>query len=173
MMKLFNLNGARELESVLKELPSKVGYKVLTATAKSGGAVVKKEIKARAPYNPKRKKGKHLRDTIRIQKKHRTNDLVLVGPTSEAPHAWLVTHGSGPRKFKKPHSVKLGGHVVRITHSGTMPANPYIQDGAEAAAKGAFDKMGTRLGDLIEKAALKLAGRYKTSGAAPGRRFRR
>lgn len=172
-MKLFQLDGAKELESVLKELPRQIGYKVLYASARSGGAVVKKEMKARAPYNPKRKKGKHLRDTIRVQKKHRTNDLVLVGPTSEAPHAWLVTHGSGPRKFKKPHSVKLGGHVVKVTHSGTMPSNPYVQDAAEASAKSAFDKMGTRLGDLVEKAALKLAGRYKTSGAASGRRYRR
>lgn len=172
-MELFQLNGAKELESVLKELPSKVGYKALLAASRSGGAVVKKEMKARAPYNPKRKKGTHLRDTIRVQKKHRTNDLVLVGPTKEAPHAQLFTHGSGPRKFKKPHSVKLGGQVVKVTHSGTMPANPYLQDAAEASAKSAFDKMGTRLGDLIEKAALKLAGRFKTSGAAAGRRRRR
>lgn len=171
-MELYKLNGAKELESVLKELPRQVGQKVLLATTRSGGAVVKQEIKSRAPYNPKRKRGKHLKDTIRIQKKHRTNDLILVGPTSEAPHAWLVTHGSGLRKFKKPHSVKLGSHVVKVTHSGTMPANPYIQDAAEASAKSAFDKMGARLGDLIEKAALKLAGRYKTSGAAPGRRHR-
>jgi len=172
-MKLYALNGASELESILKELPRQIGHKVLAAATRSGGAVVKKEIKARAPYDPKRKRGKHLRDTIRVQKKHRTNDLMLIGPTSEAPHAQLVTHGSGPRKFKKPHSVKLGGHVVKVTHSGTMPANSYIQDAAEASAKGAFDKIGTRLGDLIEKAALKLAGRYKTSGAAPGRRWRR
>jgi len=171
-MKLFTLNGASELDSLLKELPRQISKKVVLAAARSGGSVIRKEMKARAPYNPKRKRGKHLRDCLKIQKKHRTNDLVLVGPTSEAPHAWLVTHGSGPRKFTKPHTVKLGNQVVKVTHAGTMPANPYLQDAAEASAQGAFDKIGQRLGDLIEKAAIKLAGRYKTSGAAPGRRRR-
>jgi len=173
MDQTYKLQGASELDSVLRELPLRVTKKVVAAATRSGGVVVKKAIRARAPYNAKRKTGTHLRDTIKVQKMHRTNDIMLVGPT--APHAQLVTHGSGPRKFKKPHTVKLGGNVVKVTHSGTMPANPYIQEAARDSHKSALDKIGGRLGDLIEKAAVKLAGRYKTSGAAPSqaRRFRR
>jgi len=173
MEELYKLNGADELEKVLKELPRAVAGKVVLGATRSGAAILRKVIRKNAPYDPKRKRGKHLRDTIRAQKKHRTNDLYLVGPTHEAPHAHLVTHGTGPRKFKKPHRVKLGSKTVRVTHSGRMPANPYIQNSAAEARQSVFDKIGHRLGDLIEKAATKLAGRYKTSGAAPGRRFRR
>jgi HK97 gp10 family phage protein len=158
----FQILGAREIDKLLKDLPFVMRKKVVASAVRSGGTIIAKEARRLAPYDPKRKSGRHLKDEIIVRKKRRTNDIYQVGPSSLVPHAHLVEFGTGPRTFKKPHWVNLGGNWVFVEHAGQMPANPFMRRAVAAKSQAAIDKIGERLGIGIEKQAQVLAGKYRT-----------
>ncbi len=166
----FSIAGASEMDKILKEMPFVVRKKVIAAAVRSGAAIIRKEAKRLAPYDENRKRGEHLRDHIVVRKKRRTNDIYQVGPDRAVPHAHLVEFGTGPRVFKEPHRVKLGGKWVEVTQAGVMPAKPFLRPAVDNKGHEAIAKIGERMGLLIDKAAEKLAGKYRTSGLAANKR---
>jgi len=171
----FSIDGAAELDKVLQALPPKLRKKVLGPATRSGALIIRKEAESLAPYDEGRESGAHLKDEIIARKKRRTNDIYQVGPSSRVPHAHLVEYGTGPRVFKNPHWVLLGGYNwVYVTHAGTMTPQPFLRPAVDNKGREAVDKIGQRLGELTERWAARLAGEYKTSGLRPSkRRYRR
>lgn len=179
----FKIEGARELDKVLSELPLQLRRRVVANATRAGGRVLAKEMKRQAPYDPKRRRGVHLRDSIVVRKKRGTNDIILVGPSNHAYHAHLVEFGTGHRTFGKARMskgvrvekrdrairVNLNGRWVTLTHSGRMPANPFMRRSLAIAGRAAIDKIGENLARGIERVAVRLAGRYGTSGLATSR----
>jgi HK97 gp10 family phage protein len=47
--------------------------------------------------------------------------------TSAGYHAHLVEFGTGPRQLSKPRPVQIDGKWVTITHTGSMPARPFLR----------------------------------------------
>lgn len=172
----FSITGADEIEKVLKEMPFVVRRRVVAAAVRSGAAVIRKEARRLAPKDEKRGQGVHLSDPkgIIVKKKRGTNDIYQVGPSKEVPHGHLVEFGTTHRQLKKPRWFNLNGRWVYLTHSGTMPAKPYLRPAVDNKGREAIKKIGERFGVLIPKHAEKLAGKYRTSGvAASKRRYRR
>jgi len=169
----FSIAGAAEIDAVLKALPLKIRKKVIGPATRSGAQIIRKEAEKLAPYDQDRERGVHLKDEIIVRKKRRTNDIYLVGASNRVPHAHLVEFGTGPRPFKKPHWVLLGGfNWVYVRHAGSMTPQPFLRPALDNKAREAIDKIGQRLGDLTERWAERLAGAYKTSGLRPGKRRR-
>lgn len=147
----FKIEGARELDAVLKRLPDKISEKVLVAAVRAGATVVAKDMKRRV-----RVRFGKLRDSIVVRKAPRKKygrrkGLVVIGflkPTSRRAH--LIEFGT--------------------RHS---PAFPFIRPALAANGGEAIDTIGHKLARDVDRAAEKLAGRYATSGLRPGRRRRR
>jgi HK97 gp10 family phage protein len=160
------ISGLKEFDAVLRELPEQVKKRVMSTAVRSGGTVIKNEMKRRAPYNARRRKGHHLREAIMVRKHPGTRDIYRVGANytmrgPSAPHAHLVELGTKPRKLKKPRRIYLGGKWRLVTHTGRMPASHFMRKSVEASAQQAGRKMAEILSRGIERTALQLAGKYR------------
>jgi HK97 gp10 family phage protein len=74
-----------------------------------------------------------------------------------ARHAHLVEFGTGPRSLKKPRTVLLGGRMVTITHTGQMPARPFLRPAFDAAKREALDIFATEVWKELVKVSGRLA----------------
>ena len=166
----FSIEGASEIDAILKELPFVMRKKVVASAVRSGAGIIRKEAATLAPRSSRRRAGRHLADEIIVRKKRRTNDIYEVGPSNAVPHAHLVEFGTGPRRFKEPRKVNIGGEWVIVEHTGQMPASPFLRPAVDNKGQAAIDKIGERLFVGIEREAGKLAGRYFDSGLRPRKR---
>lgn len=130
------------LDNLLKKLealevkPAKV-RKILL----KGAQIIKDEARTLAPYDDKREKGIHLRDSIFAMSKPRfTEDMSAIAAISfkRAPHAHLVEYGTGPRPG-----------------TGSMPAHPFWRPAIDNKKNEVSDTVTEGLKDLIEEAVKK------------------
>jgi len=108
-----------------------VGEVPNTAAAKAvfhkAGLVVRKYAMYFAPYDPKRKKGTHLREAILVSDGPLAFTDVLVTVRYRrpgAPHAHLIEFGtvkSGAHPFMRPAAATAAGEVQAIIHKELMP----------------------------------------------------
>lgn len=149
----FKIEGAGQLESVLKKLPAEVAAKVSEGAVRAAAALVRDEAIARAPirsqpgvkYDRKGKSGRarlpgHLKRSIRVKKVRRSGKSVH----------YVVTVG---RAFYGMFS-EFG--------TSRQAARPWFRPALDASASRALDRLGLYLGKGIEREAEKLAGRHRT-----------
>lgn len=120
----FTLDGAKELEGLLKEFPVRIQRDIVNAAGRAGATVLKKHIKRNVKTNRSIRSGRLYR-SIKVRKAKGLHGVFHI--YSDAPHAHLVEYGTAPRRFKRPRFVNLGGRIVRIEHSGSMPAKPFFR----------------------------------------------
>lgn len=160
----FRIEGARELERVLRQLPKKIGRRVLASAVRSAAEIVRREAAARAPVRAEAglkriSKGKAatrapgflkaniIKKTLRGSSE--AHAAVMVGPRREAYYGWIVEFGD----------------------SRNVP-RPFLRPAFDAKVGEAINKMGTQLGKNIERAAKRLAGPLAKSGLVRRRRRR-
>lgn len=127
MAKGFEMKGFEEIEKVLAALPDKLGPQVLTRTLRKAAKPLTDEAKRLVP-----KRSGELAKSIGVvaAKDFGNYTGVYVGPRRGiygGHHAHLVEYGTAMRKLDKPTLIKIGGKLVTITHTGTMPAKPFMR----------------------------------------------
>ncbi len=154
------IQGSRELERVLRQLPRKVSADVMRRSLRVGANLVRKEAIARAPMQDlislrnkravfaKRKYG-HLKQNIRVATRvHRGGAVTASIHTGRAFWGLFLEFGT---RF--------------------MAARPFLTPAFEAKQQEALDRVGDRLGKNIENAAAILAGSYSQMSKAFRRRL--
>lgn len=136
------IDGFKEAEKLLKQLPERTQNRVLQAAVTSGAREVRKAVKAAAPQStdaersPASKKYGRLRDNIRVIRLRRV-----------------------PRGTKAAR-VDMGNAfwgLILALGSRYIPANPWFSNAFNGATAAGFAKMRDTLVDRIEKEAVKLA----------------
>lgn len=141
------IQGARELDRVLKKLPKQVRGKVLRQALMAGARVIAKAMRARVPEVTG--VGKKSIATRRDREGERGGASVAakVGPLRRAFYLMF-------REFGTSH----------------QPARPWARPAFEESKRAALDKIGKALGKSIKKAAARLAGPLAKSGLVKRRR---
>lgn len=144
-----------------------------------GGEVVQRHAKKLAPVDKRRKTGEHMRDTIITKVKTYAKSgktASIIGPASyRAPHKHLVEFGS--KAVKRPavkgdplafRWAKLGGRMVRVRHTGKMPAFHFMERASEKSRAEVRQVMASTFRDSLKRAAnkearavSKIAGKFK------------
>lgn len=167
----FELVGMKEFDRLLSQLPKAMGKSVIRRALTKAAQPVEAEYKANIPESGKARSGRSLKDKTRVttvlnknQKRGRQRDPsrveVFVGST--APHAHLVEFGTGPRKLKVPRKVQLGNNFVLITHTGQMPARPYLRQAWDAKKGEAMNILKKELWNQLMKAVQRLRKRAES-----------
>lgn len=138
MATTIKIEGARELERVLKRLPDKVTRKVIEGSLRKGARIIAKEAKNLVPV--------------------RTGEL-------RASITVAAARGKGRRGRVKPGTISVGfrrpvSARAHLTEFGTRDtrAQPFLRPALIKKGSAAIDKIGESLGPAIEKEAVKLAG---------------
>jgi len=140
----FELQGMKELDRMLKQLPRSMSKTVMRNTLKKAAKPIQVEAKMNAPVGATG----NLKDSIVISTKlkkgqrraaMRLGEVVMyVGST--APHAHLVEFGTVPRQQK-------GGKFT-----GQMPANPFFRNAWDAKKDEAYKILQTDVWKELDKA---------------------
>ena len=143
----FRIEGAEELEKVLKLLPKELEKKALDSAFKAGANIVAQDAKGRVPVDTG-----ELRDAIVVRKarsRQRSKGIIAVVG------------------IKKPTSRR-----AHLTEFGTKnaAAKPFLRPAIDIKGQDAIAVIGRKLKENIEKTATKLAGKFETSGLARRRR---
>lgn len=179
----FQMEGLKELEQMLDKLSKSMAKTVLRNALKKAGQPIAEAAKSMVPTGPTG----NLRDSITVSTKlrrsqrpggyrDRTAVNVYVGNDyTKGPHAHLVEFGTGMRKLARPRAIRLGEKVVLITHTGQMPATPFMRPAFDATKKKALDIFVKEVAAQLLKAAARLKKRAATGklGAAQMRALRR
>jgi len=147
------IQGAKELDRVLKRLPERVARNVLRGAVRKGAKVIEDEIRRRTPVGAtgNLKASITQRGVRQVDKRTLTRQVgSFKGGKFKGYHAHLVEFGT----------VK-------------MSARPFIRPAIDSTNIEALAVMGKELGKGIEKAAAKLAGSFAKSGLRRTRRRRR
>ncbi len=149
---MIKLHGAKELEAVLKQFPDYIAKKIATGALNAGAEVIKKAAIQNAPIG----------DQVHKDKK---GNQILPGTLKKSIRKW---------KLKGENTVNVGVGLPNKTRAwygslvefGTskMSARPWLRPAFDNNVSQALDVVGKKLGDGIERAAKKLAGKYSKSG---------
>lgn len=153
------IKGGKELARILKLLPKEIGAKVLTSALMSGAGVIQREIQERAPV----RKGSTAK-AFGSGRRSARNKGRLSGFLSKSVKRRRVRGGSNKQAGV---AITMGNAFYWFFQEfGTsrQAARPFIRPAFEAAGPRAVVKITDELAKKIEKAAVKLAGRFKTSG---------
>ena len=172
------LSGTKELEAVLKQLPKEIGIKVLAKATRAGAAVVKKDADARLESSGVSKrggrKGKPALGIVR-DRKGTASVTFLLGIHKSRWYLIFREFGTAPHKIMVKRAEVLGSAATgrifgtEVDHPGQR-ARPFMRPAIDSKADDALLAMGRVMGKETEKAALKLAGRFRNSGLARKRR---
>lgn len=152
---------AERLTKLLKDFPDRIQRDVINAAASAGATVVKNEAKRNIRANGSEVTGR-LYKSIRTKKKRGTHGVYQVFSDKTAGYSHLVEFGTGPRKLPKPRTVKIGGNWAEITHTGTMPAKPFLRPALDENHQKVMKKIVERMAKRMAKEADKMAQKYRT-----------
>ena len=148
---------ARALTAFLREFPERVRRDIINSAASAGATYIRKQAKKNIEQNGSVESG-GLRDSMRTRKKRGMNGIYQIFST--APHAHLVEWGTGPRKFKKPRQVRIGGKWVVVESTGSMPAKPFFRPAVDENHPEILRRMRERLARRMAAEAAKMNQRY-------------
>jgi len=118
----FRIDGLNDLRRSLSAIRTIGGDRRLKQIAEEGARILYRSMVDRAPYNPRRTHGTHLRDAIFIGLGPPEYANVLVGVNMrKAPHAWLVEYGSriwSGKPYFRPAIQLLGEYVLGMIQRG-------------------------------------------------------
>ena len=140
------IEGAAELDKVLKALPKRMGERALVAAVRAGANIIRDEARARVPVGTGR-----LRDEI-VVKRIRTGQASLtmrLGPLRSSFYGMFFEFGTS-----------------------IQAARPFLRPAFDAKVGEALGALGTRLGKRVEAEAKKLAGPLAKAGLVKRRRRR-
>lgn len=153
---LTHIRGAAEMEAVLRELPDYIAKNVLTQALREAAEPILDEARARAPVGQESKGRVRLRTTKRGKVtvanygKLKLSLRIANVPASQTPHSATVVVTTG--KAFWGIFVEFGTRFMRAT--------PFLRPAFESKKMEALSRFGTALGERIEKAAVRLAGRH-------------
>lgn len=155
------IEGARELEGVLKKLGPRVAKKVVLGALRSGGNIIRREAKRLVPVE-----SGELRDSIIVaseRQRKRTTGNVVIGPRKGVNYGHLVEFGTAPHTITVKDAKSLGesGQFGTVVHHPGAVAHPFLRPAFDAKGDEALNKVGEMLGRGVEREALKLAGPRK------------
>ena len=157
---MVRIEGLRELEKALAELPKATGKNVLRRTLRKAAEPMVAAAQSKAPVD-----SGGLRDSIQIAtrlsrrqarlhrkmfKDDRASVEIFAG-VSALPHAHLLEFGTGPRYHKS------GKYV------GQVAPHPFMRPAWDAHKRPMLDAISKELGEEIMKAAQRLARKKKTA----------
>ena len=147
MAKPATITGDKALLKLLKKLPDKTARKVSRQAVNAGATPILKAARRLVSVDDGTLK-KALDKKVKTYKKTKAV-VAIIGPRSrEAPHGSLLEFGSGPRI-----QTTTGREV------GSMPAKPFLRPAAQQEGSNAFSKMRAKMGQGIEREAMKLKGK--------------
>lgn len=159
----FKLDGAKELDELLKQLPANVARRVSANALRAAGRDMRDEMKRQVPVETGDLKRSIKVITAKAAGRDKRN--VRVGVFGkEVPLAHLVEFGSAAHKIAtKVKRVLFDAGAGKffgreVSHPGT-PARPFIRPAADAQAGRAVETIGKVLAEGIEREALKLGKR--------------
>lgn len=160
-MKLeFKLEGAKEFDAMLKQLPGRVAGRVAANALRAGARIIRDETKIQVPVLTG-----ELQRSIKVitgRAERRDARIVHVGVFGkESGLAHIIEFGTGPRIAKDPDGFMtfvVNGQFVRKRAVAALPARPFLRPAADSKVGEALNRIGDVLGDGIEKEALKLGG---------------
>jgi HK97 gp10 family phage protein len=170
------LTGDKEIEATLKALSDKSADKVAKSALGAGLTVIRGAIRKAAPVGKtgnlkasigkrleKGKRGKVFTAKAGINVGKKTKKEKTTGVMARAPHAHLVALGTQRRSRKV-----LGGKFASITNpsaeqltTGTMPANPFVNQAAASAMGAASLKMRKQAAKALAREVAKAAKRNR------------
>lgn len=141
------IQGARELDKLLGQLPKKMGFTALRGAVRAGAKIIMEDAKARVSVDTG-----DLRDSIRIQKVRArgTSVTFVVGAEKKEFYGQFIEFGTSKQS-----------------------ARPWLRPAFDTRVKEALDKIGDELGKRVERTAKKLAGGFRKSGLGAKKRRRR
>lgn len=158
----FEIQGAKELDRMLSELPKAMSKAVLRKALVSAGEPIRAEAETMAPRGRTGKLKKSIVVSTRLrssQKKDHRRDRtaveVFVGST--APCAHLVEFGTGDRSLRTPGPAPVGGNVLMVKSTGRMQPKPFLRPAWEMRKKEALQVLSREIWAELLKAAKRLA----------------
>lgn len=151
--------GARAIDSVMRELPRKVQDDVAGKVTRAGAGVFRREAKKNIRRNGSIDSGTLYRSII-VKKVKGTKDTFRIGADKSAPHAHLVEWGTSLRKLKNPKHIQVNGQWLTITHTGRMPAKPFLRPAVDTKQDEANKKMIEKFWKEINKVSANLNKKY-------------
>lgn len=151
-----SLSGFHELEKRLKDLPARIGGKILARAVIAGAGVIRDEAKRLCPKNEGT-----LAKSIRATRKKGTKQGEIVylikpgrGKKANAWYAHLIEFGTAAHiiRAKKKKVLAANGTVYGkvVRHPGTHP-RPFLRPAFDTKWREAIEKIRERLGQGIMK----------------------
>ena len=160
------LRGFEEAERALRALPLHVERRALIDGLRAGARVLVRGMKRRVPERT----GK-LRDSIVIRTRGR-NRVVIGFRRPDGAHAHLVEFGTAPHRIRARNArvLRIGPIVLgrHVDHPGARP-KPFIRPTLDEDSGEAIEAMRVRLGRIVERIALELAGQARARFTRPRR----
>lgn len=125
----FAIEGLKEIQDRLSKILNETTGREAKRVYLGGGIILRDQVRRNAPYDPKRKKGVHLRDAIFAAAGPEDIPNVLVGVRigrryqGGAPHAWLVEYGSSRSRaqpYFRPALTQTGPKIGRTIKDGLL-----------------------------------------------------
>jgi HK97 gp10 family phage protein len=138
------IDGLKELDDLLKDLPDRVARRQLVGALRAGAGSLQKEVIANAPDSPKIHKFGDLRENIKVRfiRATQRNAVAVAVTTGRAFYAHWVEFGrEAVRVVKK--KVLSDGKQFFGTEVAAQPPRPFMRP--------AFDTKGRQIIDTIVK----------------------
>jgi HK97 gp10 family phage protein len=156
------LNGAKALEGLLKQFPSRIQRDIINSVASRGAVMVKKHAKRNIKANGSIDTGA-LYNSIRTKKVRGEHGKYYIYSDRSAPHSHLVEFGTGPRKLQKPTPFEIApGEWIMLETTGSMPAKPFFRPALDENQTEVLKEMRERAAKRMLKEAEKMAQSYGT-----------
>lgn len=145
------------VEDVVKRLDdAKIKNKVrpIRQALRFGAAPMKRDAKAMAPVRT----GALKKAIGYINPRSKSQLFIYVGPRRKNTGVYyghFVEFGTAPRKYRKPQYRRIGGKWVKVKHTGSMPAHPFMRPAFEKNKENIEKRFEQKIKKLIIKAASK------------------
>ena len=158
----FKLYGGDEITALLKAYPERIQRDIVNAVVSKGATVIKDKTKENI-RNRGLIKNKNLLKSIKIRKDSKRNGSYFIYADGKiAPHAHLPEFGTAPRRLEKPVVVNINGVFVTITHTGSVPATPFMRPALTESNIEVLKTMRDQMSKRMEKETKKMNQRYHT-----------
>lgn len=173
------INGDEAMRHAFENMSRRQVHGARKRMVAAGGKVVVGHARKEAPFNSDREDGEHLRDTLITKERDyskKGKSLSVIGPASyRAPHKHLVEFGSTATKRPAVKDdplafrwARLGERMVKIRHTGKMPASHFLAEATKKSAKQVDNVMTDTFRDSLMRAwrkevrnINKIAGKHK------------
>ena len=150
----FKIEGVDEVVKQLEDAKIKNKVKPIRQALKFAARPMRAEAAARAP----KRTGNLAKSIGYINPRSRSQLFIFVGPRRKkfgVYYGHLVEYGTAPRKYKKPQYRNINGKWVRVRHTGSAPAQPFMRPAFEKNKENIEKRFERKIKKLIVKAAAK------------------